>query len=113
MTIPADRITREIVMSRVLWAIGFHQPEMYLIEGVKSSIVDFDYHGRHKELFKDITPADVVWASRLLSRLTDQQWNDAFGAAAYTEDVCRRYISKLKSKIQEGLALETRAATTP
>ena len=40
--------------------------EQGLINGVEDGIVEFDYHARHKELFKDITPADVVWVCRLL-----------------------------------------------
>lgn len=82
------------------------------IDRVDGGIVKFDYHGRHKELFKDITPHDVVWTSRLFARLSDEQLHDAFRAAAYPEAVRTRYITKLKSKIQEGLALEQRPATT-
>ena len=81
-----------------------------LIDGVRDGIVDFDYHGRHDELFTALTPADVVWTSRLLVRLSDEQWHDAFRAAAYPAPTAQRYIAKLKTKIQEGLALEARAA---
>jgi len=83
-----------------------------LIRRVHANAIDFDYHARHKELFKDITLADVAWTCRLFARLSDQQWDDAFRAGGYTEDVRRRYIAKLKSKVQEGLAPERRAAAT-
>ena len=83
-----------------------------LIERVERGVVDFDYHGRHQELFKDITPADVVWTCRLLAQLTDKQWNDGFRAANYSESLRRRFIAKLKAKIQEGLALGARASAT-
>jgi hypothetical protein len=81
------------------------------ITGVENGIVKFDYHGRHRELFKDITPEDVAWTIRLFARLSDQQLHDAFRAARYPEAVRTRYVHKLKSKIQEGLALDGRAAT--
>jgi hypothetical protein len=83
-----------------------------LVDGVANGVVDFDYHARHRELFKDITPADVVWTCKLLARLSDGQWKDAFRAANYPEPLTQRFIAKLKAKMQEGLALETRATVT-
>jgi hypothetical protein len=83
-----------------------------LIDRVDRRVVDFDYHARHRELFKDITPADVIWTCRLFARLTDEQWNDAFRAANYPEPLSQRFIAKLKAKVQEGLALEARASAT-
>lgn len=71
----------------------------------KGGRVQFDYHARHRELLNDITTADVVWLSQLFARLTDRQWADAFQAAAMPDDISARYIRKLKSKVQEGLAL--------
>jgi hypothetical protein len=56
-----------------------------------------------------VTPADVVWASRLMSRLSDEQWKAAFTAGGYPPDQAARYIAKLKSKIAEGLALASKA----
>ena len=46
---------------------------------------------RHREVLEDITPADVVWACRLLDRITDKQWADVFRAAAYPPDIAARY----------------------
>ena len=82
-----------------------------LVLGVENGRVQFDYHARHKDLLSDITPADVVWICRLLARITDRQWTDLFAAAAIADDVGLRYTRKIKSKIQEGLALQSQGAT--
>jgi hypothetical protein len=79
--------------------------EQGFIKDVDGTRVKFHYRGVHGALLDQLTPADVVWACRLLSRLSDQQWDDAFRAAGYDESVRRRYVTKLKSKVQEGLAL--------
>jgi hypothetical protein len=68
--------------------------------------VKFEYHGRHKSLLENATPADVRWICGRLSRLTDQQWSDAFRAGGYAGPTAQRYIRRLKLKIAEGLALE-------
>jgi hypothetical protein len=41
----------------------------------------------------------------LLSRLSDAQWHDAFRAAGYPDGQARRFVTKLKSKVAEGLKL--------
>ena len=82
-----------------------------LVLGVENGRVQFDYHARHKELLEDITPADVVWVCRLLDRITDRQWADLFRGAHLPEEIGVRYTRKLKSKIQEGLALQSQGAT--
>lgn len=79
------------------------------IVGVQDGRVQVDYHARRRHLLEDLTPSDVVWITRLLSRLTDRQWADVFAAAALPDDVSARYIRKIKSKIQEGLALQAHA----
>jgi hypothetical protein len=77
------------------------------IKYVENGSVVFDYHGLHQELFdRRITPADVVWAARLLARISPAQWADAFRAGGYTPDVSNRFITRLKEKIEDGLALE-------
>lgn len=82
-----------------------------LVLGVRDGRVQFDYHGRHKELLEDITPADVVWICRLFGRITDKQWADLFAGAHLSDETAGRYTRKIKSKIQEGLALRARGAT--
>jgi hypothetical protein len=37
-----------------------------------------------------------------MSRLSDDQWHDAFRAAGYSPEQGRRYVAKIKSKIAEG-----------
>ena len=82
-----------------------------LVLGVENGRVQFDYHARHKDLLSDITPADVVWICRLFNRISDKQWADLFAGAALADDVGLRYTRKIKSKIQEGLALQSQGAT--
>lgn len=82
-----------------------------LVLGVEGGRVQFDYHARHKELLENITPADVVWICRMFNRITDAQWADLFRGAAVPEEVGVRYARKIKSKIQEGLALQSQGAT--
>lgn len=77
------------------------------IKHVENGYVVFEYHGRHQELFDHrITPDDVVWAARLLDRVGTTQWADAFRAGGYAPDVSLRFITRLKEKIADGLALE-------
>ena len=102
-------------LGRTRWPVGNrNDPDAFdsqkLIDKVTNGVVDFDYHARHDELFRDITPADVVWTCRLLSRMTDEQWNAVFRAANYSDALAKRFIAKLKSKIEEGLALEKQAS---
>ena len=67
--------------------------------------VKFDYRGIYRDVIESVTPADVAWTSALMTRLTDQQWDDAFRAGGYTPEERRRYIRKIKEKIGQGLAL--------
>jgi hypothetical protein len=75
------------------------------ITGLAPEGLQFGYAGRHRELFKPIEPSDIVWTCRRLARLTDRQWRDAFRAAHYPDEVAARFITTLRSKIQQGLAL--------
>jgi hypothetical protein len=97
------------------WPVGTrdnidHFESQDLIEKMKDGRVKFDFHARHRFLVNDIPRQDVVWACRLLSRLSDRQWDDAFRSAGYPEDLRRRYIRKIKEKIAQGVALETAPA---
>jgi hypothetical protein len=82
-----------------------------LVLGVQDGRVQFDYHARHKELLTDITPADVVWICRLFDRITDKQWVDLFAGAHLSDETGARYARKIKSKLREGLALQSQGAT--
>jgi hypothetical protein len=69
-------------------------------------VVEFEYSGLEGNLFDDISTDDVVWLCELFARLTDTQWDDAFRAAGYPEDVRARYVRKIKEKVGQGLALK-------
>ena len=85
------------------WLEGFERSGF--INGVAGNRVLFDYRGRHQELLDMITPADVRWAAERLNRLSDSQWRDAFRAANYADPIARRYITRIKERIAQGLAL--------
>jgi hypothetical protein len=82
--------------------------EQGFIERMTANDVDFDYKGIYGDVVDTVAPEDVVWTARLLSRLSDRQWADAFRAAGYGDADAARFIRKIKSKIDEGLALATR-----
>ena len=75
------------------------------IEQVTGDRIDFDYSGIYDAVVETVRVDDVLWTARLLSRLSDAQWSDAFRAAGYPPDQASRYIAKLKSKVAQGLAL--------
>ena len=84
---------------------------MPFILGVENGKVQFAYNGWYKNLVLDrITPEEVAWASKLLGRLSDKQWRDAFRAGGYEPAVANRFIAKLKEKVEQGQSLVTRAA---
>ena len=76
------------------------------IKGVVAGRVHFDYRGRHRVLFRNISPADVRWMCERLRGLTDAQWQDAFRAGGYSKSIADRFIRRMKQKIDEGLALK-------
>ena len=75
------------------------------IKEIDGDRITFDYKGVNTGLVETVTVQDVVWACRLMSRLSAQQWDDAFRAAAYEPAERQRFIAKLKSKVHQGLAL--------
>ncbi len=84
---------------RVFERLGF-------IRGIRDGFVEFEYRARHEVLYaRRITPGDVVWASRLMSRLSPAQWRDAFRAGGYQPERADRFIAKLQQKIAQGLAV--------
>jgi hypothetical protein len=90
---------------------GFEEQDF--IKDVDNGRVRFDYRGIHQRLVDTLMVEDVLWACQLLSRISDEQWHGAFRAAGYQEDQQTRFIAKIKSKIQEGLALGDPSARTP
>jgi hypothetical protein len=79
--------------------------EQGFIKDVDGQQVSFHYNGIHRKLVDTITVNDVVWTARLMSRVSDEQWRDAFRAGGFPPVEQQRYIDKLKSKIRDGLAL--------
>jgi hypothetical protein len=84
--------------------IGFeHEP---FILGVEGNRVRFGYQQlMEPQLAASVTPADVRWAANLLSRLSAEQWNDAFRGAGFVQAEADRYIKRIREKIAEGLNL--------
>jgi hypothetical protein len=78
------------------------------VRRVADGRIEFDYTGRHGELFRAVKPSDLAWICGLFSRLTEAQLHDAFRAAHYERALASRYIRRLRAKIDEGL----RAAQT-
>ena len=73
------------------------------VTGLDDERIDFAYSGLDKSLVRTLTADDVRWACERLSRLSDRQWEDAFRAARYSDEVAARYVRKIKAKIAEGL----------
>jgi hypothetical protein len=76
------------------------------IDGVDNGYVTFAYRGPNDWIGKRITPSHVRWTAQLMSRLSDQQWRDAFRAGGYTPEESERFIRKFKEKIALGLTLQ-------
>ncbi len=58
------------------------------MKAVKGKLIDFNYGGKNKKLFEDLTVQDAKWIASWLGRLSDEQIKDAFRAANYLpEDV--------------------------
>jgi hypothetical protein len=76
------------------------------ITGVTDGFVNFKYHGWQPELVRHaITVEDVQWAAALLAGLSDRQWNDAFRAGGYTDDLSARFLRKIKANIAQAQAI--------
>jgi len=85
-----------------------------LIRKVSGSQVQLDYRGSsHGGVLERLTTADIIWACELMNRLSDAQLDDAFKSADYPPEIRQRYITKLRDKIREGLALRTAQETGP
>jgi len=76
------------------------------VEGVKNGRVDFNYGGKNKALFDDITVEQARWVGNLLSGLSDAQLRDAFRAANYTEQEIEDYTQAMRARINELVKLQ-------
>jgi hypothetical protein len=73
------------------------------ITRIDNGRVEFDYRGIYRDVLNTVSPDDVRWICRRLAALTDRQWQDAFRAAGYPPEQATRYITKIRSKIDQGL----------
>lgn len=71
------------------------------IDKVKGDRVAFRYGGKNRGLFKNITIEDARWIGNLLSRLSDQQIDDAFRAANYNWAEVRMLTRAVRRRINE------------
>jgi len=78
------------------------------IRGVENGKVRFEYRGRHKALFNNISVSDVRWVCEQLSKLADPQWKDAFRAGGIEGPMADRFIRRMKQKISEGIPVKDR-----
>src|SRR6266496_2843720 len=69
------------------------------IESVKGNRIDFNYGGKNKKLFNNITTADAKWIGALLARLTDEQIKDAFRAANYPPEEIEALSTAVRERI--------------
>jgi len=76
-----------------------------LARRVEGERIDFYYRRIHQNVLETVSRSDVVWPSRLMARLSDTQWHDAFRASGYPDDQARRFVAKIKTKVAEGLKL--------
>jgi len=79
--------------------------EQGFIKRIDGDSVEFDYKGIYRDVISTVKPQQVRWACDRMSRLTDQQWQDAFRAGGYTPEQAARYTKKIKTKIAQGLQL--------
>lgn len=71
------------------------------IEAVKGDKIDFNYGGKNKKLFDNITTSDAKWIGGLLARLNDEQIKDAFRAANYLPEEVEYLSSAVRQRIVE------------
>jgi hypothetical protein len=79
--------------------------ETGFVRRAAGDLVEPEHDTMDRALFEGMTAADVKWICGLFSRLSDQQWRDAFRAAGYNNDDGDRFIAKLKEKIAQGMRL--------
>jgi hypothetical protein len=69
------------------------------IEKVKGDTIDFNYGGKNKKLFENISVTDARWLSNWLGQLTDEQIKDAFRAANYSPENVDSLTAAFKERI--------------
>jgi len=69
-------------------------------------LVAFDFTGKNTDLLKDIKAEDALWVGQVLSRLSDQQLDDAFRAANYTPAEVKQLTAAVRARINELVGLK-------
>jgi hypothetical protein len=83
------------------------------IESVRGNVIDFNYGGKSKSLFENITIKDAKWIGSLLARLSDQQIKDAFRAANYAPEEVEAMSLALKNRINALNNVSSAVAAAP
>ena len=85
------------------------------VKAVKGELIDFNYGGKNKKLFEDLTVQDVKWIAGLLGRLSDEQIKDAFRAANYLPEEVESLARAVRERINALTTVSpgTTAATVP
>jgi len=80
-----------------------------LVDEVKEDgRVDFEFSGKKRGIFNDVTVEQARWAGGLLSGLSDRQIADAFRAANYTPSEVRELTRAVRSRVNELVRLRRR-----
>jgi hypothetical protein len=83
------------------------------IESVRGNVIDFNYGGKSKSLFENITTTDAKWIGAWLARLSDEQIQDAFRAANYAPDEVRALADAVRRRINALNDVSASLATAP
>ena len=76
------------------------------ITGTRDGMVEFGYRGYHQELVRDrISIADVQWAARLLSGLTDRQWREAFLAGGFSPAAAEPFLTVIQARLAQAASV--------
>ncbi|HWS52479.1 MAG TPA: hypothetical protein VN228_00020 [Pyrinomonadaceae bacterium] len=77
-----------------------------LIDEVKEDgRVDFEFSGKRRGMFNDITVEQARWAGSLLARLSDRQIGDAFRAANYSPGEVRALTRAFRARVNQLVTL--------
>jgi hypothetical protein len=70
-----------------------------LVKGVRGTVIEFNYGGKNKGLFENISVSDAKWLASWLGRLSDEQIKDAFRAANYSAEEVDMLASAVRARI--------------
>ena len=73
--------------------------------------VDFEFSGKKRGMFNDITVEQARWAGRLLARLSNQQLGGAFRAANYSPQEVRTLVASVRSRVNQLVRLRARGSS--